>query len=80
VVAVTGLAEHAFGSWRSRETREMWLKNFLPYNFKNIRNMTYGYDSSLVGGGDTRLSDCRRNFIEQFENCRTSAEVGLVCL
>ncbi|KAF8540115.1 hypothetical protein BDD12DRAFT_777518, partial [Trichophaea hybrida] len=76
VVAVTGLAGHAFGSWRSRETHQMWLKDFLPKDIKNIRVMTYGYDSSLVGLGrsDMRLVDYRRNFIQQLENSRSTAK------
>lgn len=55
----------------------MWLKDFLPKDVKNIRIMTYGYDSSIVGSdqSDARMTDYRRNFIEQLENSRTSAEV-----
>ncbi|KAI9771315.1 MAG: hypothetical protein M1840_002285 [Geoglossum simile] len=76
VVAVTGLAGHAFGSWRSRETQRMWLKDFLPKHVMGIRVMTYGYDSSLVGHTRSRsvLSDYRRNFIQQLENSRSSSE------
>jgi hypothetical protein len=72
VVAVTGLAGHAFGSWKSRETHQMWLKDFLPKRVKNI-----GYDSSLVGceKSESELSDYRRNFIQQLENSRSAVEV-----
>jgi hypothetical protein len=76
VVAVTGLAGHAFGSWRSRETHKMWLKDFLPKDIGNIRIMTYGYDSSLIGPEtNARLIDYRRNFIQQLKNSRSSAQV-----
>jgi hypothetical protein len=77
VVAVTGLAGHAFGSWRSRDTHQMWLKDFLPEDVKNIRVMIYGYDSSLTGPArsDTRLLDYRRNFVQQLQNSRSSVEV-----
>ncbi|KAF8543475.1 hypothetical protein BDD12DRAFT_874572 [Trichophaea hybrida] len=76
VVAVTGLAGHAFGSWRSRETHLMWLKDFLPKDIKKLRIMTYGYNSSLVGGTKSarRMSDYRSNFIQQLENARSFAE------
>jgi len=76
VVAVTGLAGHAFGSWTSRKTHQMWLKDFLSKDVKNIRIMTYGYDSSLVRPETNgRLIDYRRNFIQQLENSRSSVEV-----
>ncbi|KAF8242573.1 hypothetical protein K440DRAFT_481581, partial [Wilcoxina mikolae CBS 423.85] len=75
IVAVTGLAGHAFGSWRSRQTHRMWLKDFLPKDLKNIRIMTYGYDSRLAGAKtNSRLIDYRRNFLQQLENARSSAE------
>ncbi|KAF8536358.1 hypothetical protein BDD12DRAFT_290351 [Trichophaea hybrida] len=76
VVAVTGLAGHAFGSWRNRDTHNMWLKDFLPEDVKYVRIMTYGYDSSIVGGekSDSRLVDYRRNFIQQLENSRSTAK------
>jgi tartrate dehydratase beta subunit/fumarate hydratase class I family protein len=79
-VAVTGLAGHAFGSWRNRETRLMWLKDFLPQDIKNTRIMTYGYDSRLLGPETTsmRMSDYRGNFIEQLQNSRRSAKVFIV--
>jgi hypothetical protein len=58
-------------------TQQMWLKDFLPKNVENIRIMTYGYDSSLMGGqGNARLADYRRNFIQQLENSRSSAKVS----
>jgi hypothetical protein len=61
----------------NRETQQMWLKDFLPKYFKNIRIMTYGYDSSLIGHmkSEHRFSDYRRNFIQQLENSRGSAKV-----
>ena len=55
----------------------MWLKDFLPNDFKNIRVMTYGYDSRIISpqqSGET-MTDYRRNFIEQLENCRSYAKV-----
>jgi len=58
-------------------THKMWLKDFLPEHVKNIRIMTYGYDSSLIGDArsNARLIDHRRNFVQQLQNSRSSAEV-----
>ncbi|KAF8542396.1 hypothetical protein BDD12DRAFT_802949 [Trichophaea hybrida] len=75
VIAVTGLAGHAFGSWRNRETHKMWLKDFLPYDVQNIRIMSYGYDSSLGhGNAENRLLDYQRLFIQDIENSRTTVQ------
>jgi len=80
VIAVTSLAGHAFGSWRSRETLQMWLKDFLPYDIPNIRIMTYGYDSSLVGNSKTEstLLDYEQNFTLEIENARNSVPVSIL--
>lgn len=80
MIAVTGLAGHAFGSWRSRETGQMWLNDWLPHDVKNIRVMSYGYDSRLVAeeGGENRLLDYQRLFIQDIENSRSSVMVGVL--
>ncbi|KAL9091410.1 MAG: hypothetical protein Q9165_004796 [Trypethelium subeluteriae] len=46
VIAVTGLAGHAFGSWAC-SPHQMWLRDFLPKDLKNIRVLIYGYNSQL---------------------------------
>ncbi|KAF8534691.1 hypothetical protein BDD12DRAFT_755570, partial [Trichophaea hybrida] len=75
VIAVTGLAGHAYGSWRNRETHQMWLKDLLPYDVQNIRIMSYGYDSSLGHRkAENRLLDYQRLFIQDIENSRTSVK------
>ncbi|KAI5853549.1 hypothetical protein BZA05DRAFT_336614, partial [Tricharina praecox] len=76
VVAVTGLAGHAFGSWRSRETHQMWLKDFLPQDIINIRIMTYGYDSRLAGQptSSMKICDYKSHFLQQLKNFRPNAE------
>ncbi|KAF8537270.1 hypothetical protein BDD12DRAFT_911593 [Trichophaea hybrida] len=59
LIAVTGLAGHAFESWRNRETNQMWLKDLLPHDVQNIRIM---------------LLDHQRLFIQDIENARSSVK------
>ncbi|KAA8893975.1 hypothetical protein FN846DRAFT_459530 [Sphaerosporella brunnea] len=47
IIAITGLAGHAFGSWQNRETRAMWLYDFLPEHFKSARIMTKSFMGEL---------------------------------
>lgn len=35
IIAVTGLAGHAFGSWRSRGSPRMWLRDLLPKDIED---------------------------------------------
>ncbi|KAH0606842.1 uncharacterized protein H6S33_003676 [Morchella sextelata] len=81
VVAVTGLAGHAFGSWRNRESGKMWLQDFLPNDIKNIRVLTYGYNSNLIGNTvDDTLQDQRSNLFIQLLNVRNTAEVAILTM
>ena len=86
MIAITGLGGHAFGSWRGRAStdrpidRPMWLRDFLPVNFANIRIMTYGYDSSLKNPNGANLTDYRRNFRECLQNARRDCPVHIVLL
>ncbi|KAF8540748.1 hypothetical protein BDD12DRAFT_804253 [Trichophaea hybrida] len=58
----------ACGSWRSRKAHQMWL----PQDVKDIRIMSYSYNSNLVG--NTGSLDYRRHFIQMLTNARSSAE------
>ncbi|KAI5848046.1 hypothetical protein BZA05DRAFT_118723 [Tricharina praecox] len=89
VVAVTGLAGHAYGSWKNRTKNRMWLHDFLPCEFNNIRIMTYGYDTTLQSADDTdpanvnpakRILDLRRAFVTSLTNARSSPERPIVFL
>lgn len=48
-MAVTGLAGHAYGSWKDKMSGKMWLEEFLPRSLGEypVRIMTFGYDTSL---------------------------------
>ncbi|CAH0052972.1 unnamed protein product, partial [Clonostachys solani] len=49
IIVIPGLGCNAIGSWRSRKTNKIWLRDFLPQDFSNIRVLLYGYDSTLPG-------------------------------
>lgn len=49
IIAVPGLGSHALGSWKSTNSDEVWLRDFLPRDLTNIRVLLYGYDTILPG-------------------------------
>ncbi|KAK2055217.1 hypothetical protein LY76DRAFT_520869, partial [Colletotrichum caudatum] len=51
IVAVPGLGSHPLGSWKSPDSDDVWLRDFLPKDVPNSRVLIYGYD--------TRLEDSR---------------------
>lgn len=71
LIAVTGLAGHAFGSWRNRESDAMWLQDFLPRDVKTsgVRISTFGYNSALIGErtAEGRILDYARQLIKELE-------------
>jgi len=48
-IAVSGLAGHAFGSWKQRGGSFMWLRDSSDWRTRNVRVLLYGYDTSMVG-------------------------------
>lgn len=77
VVAVTGFSGHAYGSWKNRQSHRMWLKDFLPRDLpKNVRILTYGYNSSLLQEGRRGLLEFRRTFVKNLSTARNSLEVS----
>ncbi|KAF8541138.1 hypothetical protein BDD12DRAFT_791145, partial [Trichophaea hybrida] len=54
----------------------MWLQDFLPQDIKNIRIMTYGYNTNLFGtnAGHYKILDHQRDLIEQLDSARSSPE------
>lgn len=77
IIAVTGLAGHAFGSWKARGGNAMWLRDFLPENTPHARILTYGYDSKLLGNNSTAsIREFSRNFLEALNSARVNDAVN----
>lgn len=47
-IVVSGLASHAYGSWKSRNGDFMWLRDDATWRKPNVRVLLYGYDTTLV--------------------------------
>ncbi|KAK5989673.1 Protein SERAC1-like protein [Cladobotryum mycophilum] len=71
IIAVTGLAGHAFGSWKSKDKPDMWLRDFLPQSILNARILTYGYDTKLPGSqSETSILELSRRLLESIKTIR----------
>jgi hypothetical protein len=78
IVAVTGIAGHAFGSWRGRgNLRRMWLQDFLQKDLPNCRTMIFGYNSKLDSPGIHQIEDYRDNLLTELKKARVSGEVSI---
>jgi hypothetical protein len=77
IIAVTGLAGHAFGSWKSRGEPHMWLRDFLPESISNARILIYGYDTKLPGSqSNASILELSRKLLESVKTIRSRQEVG----
>jgi hypothetical protein len=77
IVAVTGLAGHAFGSWKSRTQDQMWLRDFLPEDLRgtNIRVLTFGYDSTLKDSTSTSsIQEFSRQLLDSVHSVRADTD------
>ena len=57
-IATSGLASHAFGSWKERgDSNFMWLRDQLPADIPYLRSIIYGYDSSITKSKSFQIID-----------------------
>ena len=72
IIAVTGLAGHAFGSWAA--SPDMWLRDFLPNDLPKARVLLYGYNSNLAGNQSKNItSDFSKSFVNKFHTMRSQS-------
>ncbi|OBT80115.1 hypothetical protein VF21_01204 [Pseudogymnoascus sp. 05NY08] len=72
IIAVTGLAGHAFGSW-AHSAQKMWLRDYLPRDIQNrARILIYGYESQLHGANTAKsiISDYGSSFTQSLIDLR----------
>ena len=76
VIAVTGLAGHAYGSWATKDGF-MWLRDALPLDLPHARVLIYGYPSQLEDN-DARsiIEDYAGSFIARIQVMRETARCG----
>ena len=76
IIAVTGLAGHAFGSW-AHSDEQMWLRDYLPKDAPNARILTYGYYSKLQGSYSVSiLQDHTNKFVHMLIDMREEGQVS----
>ena len=76
IIALTGLAGHAFGSWAA--SPHMWLRDFLPEDLPRARVLLYGYDSNLVGTQSKHiLTDLSSNFVVKLHTMQSQSQSEL---
>ncbi|RDW65098.1 hypothetical protein BP6252_10749 [Coleophoma cylindrospora] len=72
IVAVTGLAGHAIGSWKSPGESDVWIRDYLPDDKVNARVLTYGYDTTLVRSrSKSSIHDLAMGLLEALKSSRT---------
>lgn len=78
IIAITGLAGHAFGSWAHSEEK-MWLRDYLPRAYApGARVLTYGYSSHITGENTSMatLGDLSNSFSDDLINMRDATKVN----
>lgn len=81
IIAITGLAGHAFGSWATKPDR-MWLRDDLPKALNHrARILIYGYKSQIHGpsAGNSILRDFVSGFWMDLMQMRKHDAVRLYC-
>ncbi|EJT77778.1 hypothetical protein GGTG_02883 [Gaeumannomyces tritici R3-111a-1] len=63
---IHGLGSHALGSWKSPDSGDVWLRDFLPKDVPNIRVLLYSHDTILANiWSKQSIEDLGATFLEQ---------------
>ena len=77
IIVVPGLGSHPLGSWKSTNSDEVWLRDFLPKDLPNVRVLLYGYDTTLPGSlSKQSVEDLGRALLEQVNAFRANDVVS----
>lgn len=77
IIAVHGLGTHAFGTFRSPENQEMWLRDFLKDDIPKSRVLLYGYKSKVDNSTDSQsLKDLAKSFLRSIIHFRKYTKVS----
>lgn len=73
---MTGLGGHAFGSFKSKNGWEVWLRDFLPDDIPDVRVLLYGYDTELAKSeSKNSIVDLAKSLLELVKIFRDETEV-----
>lgn len=75
IVAVHGLWGHPYESWMDAD--RLWLRDFLPSQFRYVRVFTFGYESDLAFSGDgSNIQDHATVLLEELLRVRRRDEAA----
>ncbi|KAI5837201.1 ankyrin repeat-containing domain protein [Morchella snyderi] len=74
IIAVSGLNGHAYGSWRSKDGKNMWLRDCLPKDFPSCRTMIFGCNTKLSDDSDFEISDYADTLLLELTKVRRTPE------
>lgn len=80
LIAISGLASHAFGSFKEHQGPYMWLRDSLARDLPKLRILIYGYDTQLHHSNSfANLDDLANSFEEAIHIIRNypTAKRGL---
>jgi hypothetical protein len=81
LIFVTGLAGHAFGSWKATNSYTMWIRDFLAGDIEHrqaprVRILTYGYDSRLLSSTSAAgITEFAQGLLESVTNAHRLSDV-----
>ncbi|KAI0900539.1 hypothetical protein F4806DRAFT_159869 [Annulohypoxylon nitens] len=76
IIAIEGLGTNPFGTFRSPQSDDMWLRDYLPEKFKSCRILLYGYDSKVADSKTNQsvqeiAATCKNDLLEFRELTKT---------
>lgn len=77
IIAVHGLNGDPVKTWKPSESKEFWLKDYLPYDVPGARVLTFGYNADVAFGNTTaKIKDHAIDLLGSLIDIREDDSVG----
>lgn len=77
LVAIHGLNGHYDETWTDKNTTENWLREFLPGQVPQLRIMSWGYNSQVLGSTSMgNITTFAQGLLTDLKACRATQELA----
>lgn len=76
LVAIHGLGGHYNDTWTDKNTEQNWLRDFLPDQVPQLRIMSWGYNSGVLGSKSVgTVTTFAQGLLADLKTCRATKKL-----
>lgn len=74
IIAVHGLLGDWTDTWTDKESKKLWLRDFLPSTLPTARIWSFGFNSSVFSQSTSDIEDVSRTLLDRIDSVRENSQ------